>query len=168
MGLIFAYIIAIMLANISVAVFGTDVVILNAFAFIAFDLTVRDRLHEQWQRKHLRRNMALLIATGSALSALLNANATPIAIASCVAFGAAAVVDTLVYVSLDGHSRIMRMNVSNVFSAAVDSFLFPALAFGFPMLWGIVFGQWIAKVLGGLLWSFVLSRKEGMPELANG
>lgn len=160
MGLIFLYLLAIVLANLSVATFGAQVVILNAFVLIAFDLTARDRLHEQWQHKHLRRNMALLIVTGSLLSALLNANATQIAIASCVAFGAAAVVDTLVYASLGERSRFMRMNVSNVFSAAVDSFLFPAIAFGLPVMWGIVAGQWLAKVVGGVLWSWMLSRKD--------
>lgn len=160
MVLIALYLLAIVLANLSVATFGTQVVILNAFVLIAFDLTLRDRLHEQWQHKHLKRNMALLIVTGSVLSALLNANATQIAIASCVAFGAAAIVDTFVYASLDGQSRMVRMNVSNVFSAAVDSFLFPAIAFGMPILWGIVAGQWIAKVLGGLLWSWLLSRND--------
>ena len=160
MVLIGIYLASIVLANLTVAHFGAPAVLWNAFVLISLDLTARDRLHEQWQHKHLKRNMALLIIAGSLLSALLNAGATQIAIASCVAFGAAAVVDTIVYASLGEHSRLTRMNVSNVFSAAVDSFLFPTFAFGFPVMWGIVAGQWLAKVVGGLLWSWLLSRKD--------
>lgn len=152
------YLVAIVLANLSVATFGPDVTIVNAFIWIGLDLTTRDALHERWHGQHLRRNMALLILAGSALSALLNANALPIAIASCIAFAGAGLADTLVYTALGEHSRAVRINGSNVVSAAVDSLLFPLLAFGWPLLWGIVLGQFVAKVFGGALWYMVLSR----------
>jgi uncharacterized PurR-regulated membrane protein YhhQ (DUF165 family) len=53
-----------------------------------------------------------------------------------------------------------RSNESNVGGAAVDSLVFPIVAFGSPILWAIVFGQFTAKVAGGYLWSLVL-RKRG-------
>lgn len=151
------YLIAIVLANLSVVYFGANASIVNAFLFIALDLTARDRLHDQWQHKNLKRNMLLLILTGSALSALLNINALPIAVASSAAFLASGVVDTVVYAALSKRSKLVQVNGSNITSAAVDSLLFPALAFGFPLLWGIVLGQFAAKVIGGFLWSYVLS-----------
>lgn len=89
MILITLYLVAIVAANLLVAKFGVAVVVINAFVFIGLDLTTRDVLHEYWQHKHLWRNMALLIATGSLLSALLNWQATPIAVASFIAFAAA-------------------------------------------------------------------------------
>jgi hypothetical protein len=49
------------------------------------------------------------------------------------------------------------MNGSNVAGAAVDSLIFPLLAFGLPMLWPIVLGQLVAKIAGGAIWSAVLS-----------
>lgn len=156
MGLVAMYLGAIVAANLLVAQFGASVTVFNAFVFIGLDLSSRDALHERWH-DHLRRNMALLILAGSALSALLNINALPIAIASCVAFAAAATVDTIVYQLLADRPRMVKMNASNLASAAVDSIVFPALAFGFPILWGIVVGQFVAKTLGGLLWAWLLN-----------
>lgn len=158
MFLIALYLFAIVAANLSVATFGASVTIVNAFVFIALDLTTRDRLHEQWHGHHLWRNMLLLIGGGSILSAVLNWNAAPIALASFVAFAAAGITDTVVYGLLGERSKLVKMNGSNLFSAAVDSFVFPVLAFGFPPLWGIVLGQFAAKVIGGALWSYILTR----------
>lgn len=100
--------------------------------------------------------MLALIAAGSLLSWFLNRNAGPIALASFVAFAGAGVADTIMYWLLGERSRLLRINGSNVVSAAVDSLLFPALAFGFPLLWGVMLGQFVAKVGGGFVWSIVL------------
>ena len=48
-------------------------------------------------------------------------------------------------------------------SAAVDSLVFPALAFGWPLLWGIVVGQLAAKVIGGAAWSWLLRPRRAQP-----
>lgn len=159
MLLITVYLIAIVLANLSVSMFGPSVTIVNAFVFIALDLSTRDRLHEQWQGRDLWRNMLLLIGTGSLLSALVNWNAAPIALASFGAFLAAGIVDAIVYQLLGERSRLVKMNGSNLFSAAVDSIVFPLLAFGWPLMWGIVVGQFVAKVVGGALWAYLLTRQ---------
>lgn len=149
------YLASIVIANITVTIYGPSVSIINAFLFIGLDLTARDALHERWQHKHLWLKMFALIVAGSALSWLLNRNAGPIAIASLVAFLCAGVVDAVVYHGLRKHSRLVKVNGSNVLSAAVDSLVFPTLAFGgiMPL---ITLGQFAAKVLGGLVWSFVL------------
>lgn len=157
--LIGMYLAAIVLANLSIVAFGPSASILNAFLFIGLDLTARDALHEKWHGKHLIRNMALLIASGSVLSALLNHNAIPIAIASFIAFAASATVDTIVYGLLEKRSRFARVNGSNVLSGAVDSVVFPLLAFGWPPLWGIMLGGFVAKVVGGLAWSYILGKR---------
>lgn len=156
--LVLLYLAAIVAANLLVARFGAGITIFNALVFIALDLTTRDALHEAWHGRHLWRNMALLVGAGSILSALLNWNAAHIALASFAAFALAGVADTLVYAALGNKSRLVRMNGSNVVSAAVDSLVFPILAFGFPPLWGIVLGQFLAKTVGGALWSLLLVR----------
>ncbi len=150
------YLSAIVLANLSIVQFGPSVSIINAFLFIGLDLTARDKLHESWRGRGLWPKMIALIVAGSALSWLLNRNAGPIALASLVAFGAAATVDALVYQALGAYPKWLRVNGSNVPSAAVDSLIFPALAFGLPLLWPIVLGQFTAKVLGGAVWSLLL------------
>lgn len=158
MILITLYLVAIVAANLLVVQFGVGVVIFNAFVFIGLDLSTRDTLHERWQGKHLWRNMLILIGTGSVLSALLNWNAAPIAFASFVAFACAGVADAIVYQMLGDKSRLLKMNGSNVIAAGVDSILFPALAFGFPLLIPVMLGQFAAKVIGGFVWSLILRK----------
>jgi len=158
-----AYLAAIVAANLSVTHWGPQAVIYNAFLFIGLDLTCRDRLHDIW-RGRLIRNMSLLIAAGSGLSYLVNRDSGRIALASCIAFGAAAVTDSLVYQRLRNNSWYERANQSNLASAAMDSIIFPWIAFG-AFLWPIVFGQFCAKVAGGVVWSFVL-RKANDSEMA--
>lgn len=150
------YLIAIVAANLSVAWFGPSMTIVNAFLFIGLDLTTRDALHDRWRNDRLWLRMLALIATGGALSWLVNADAGWIAVASTVAFLAAGLADVVVYRVLGERSRRLRVNGSNVVSAAVDSLVFPTIAFG-ALMPAIVLGQWMAKVLGGAIWYEVLS-----------
>ena len=148
------YLGAIVLANLTVAHFGPESAVIVAFIFIGLDLTARDRLHDAWRGRGLLWKMAALIAAGSILSWLLNRNAGPVAVASFVAFAATATVDAVIYHVLGGYPRWLRINGSNVPSAAVDSLLFIRLAFG-QFLWPIILGQFLAKALGGFIWSLL-------------
>lgn len=158
-ALIGMYLAAIVAANLSVTTFGPSVAVINAFVFIALDLTARDRLHEAWRGRSLVWKMAALIATGSALSYALNAAAGPIALASLVAFGASAALDALCYHLLRDRMYLVKVSGSNVVAAAADSLIFPFLAFGAFLPW-IVLGQFIAKVAGGAIWAWLLRPKE--------
>jgi len=148
------YLGAIVAANLFVAQFGPASSIISALLFIGLDLTSRDKLHMAWHGNGLIWKMALLIATGSLLSYALNRNAGAIALASFLAFAAAAIVDTIVFHALRHRPQWQRINGSNVPSALVDSFVFPTVAFGafLPM---IILGQFLAKVFGGAIWSIV-------------
>lgn len=151
------YLGAVVLANPTVTTFEPESAIVVAFLFIGLDLTARDHLHDAWHGEGLLWKMAALIATGSLLSWLLNRESQQVAIASFVAFAAAASVDAFVYHFLRRYPRWLRINGSNVPSAAVDSLVFPVLAFGgFP--WPIIVGQFLAKTVGGFLWSLIFRR----------
>lgn len=152
------YLAAIVAANLSVATFGPSISIVCAFLFIALDLTSRDRLHEAWHGRGLPWKMAALIGAGSALSYALNASAGPIALASFIAFAVSATLDTLCYQALGGRSYLVKVNGSNVVSAAADSLIFPILAFH-AFLPIIIIGQFVAKFVGGALWAWVLQPK---------
>ena len=163
--LVVAYLAAIVAANLSIAHWGPTAAIYNAFVFIGLDLTSRDRLHDLWHG-HLLRNMAALIATGSALSyvAGLWIGTGPevgrIALASCIAFGAAASADAIAYHLLRRRPWYERVNQSNLVGAAVDSLVFVALwPFGFDFT--LAFTVFAAKVAGGVCWSFLLSTNAG-------
>lgn len=149
------YLVAIVLANLTVAWFGPKMVIVNAFLFIGLDLTARDYLHEAWHGKGLLLKMTLLIGAGSAITYVLNKDAAQIAIASFVAFAFAAIADTIAYQLLRERLYLIKVNGSNVIGATADSLIFPTLAFGAFMPW-IILGQFTAKVGGGFVWSLVL------------
>lgn len=147
-----AYAAAMILANLSVAAFGPWVSPINAFVLIGLDLALRDWLHVRlrvWQ-------MGTLIAGTGALTYALNPAAGMIAIASSVAFTAAAVVDWATFARMGG-SWMRRANGSNVAGAAVDSLVFPTLAFG-ALMPQIVLAQFAAKVAGGAVWAWIIGR----------
>jgi hypothetical protein len=151
------YLLAAVLANLSSAWFGPIASIFNAFVFIGLDLTARDKLHEAWHNDRLWLKMFLLIASGSVISYIINRNAGMIAVASLAAFGIAGVVDAITYQFLYKKDWMVKVNGSNIFSAAADSLVFPTIAFG-GFLPAIVLGQFIAKVTGGFIWSWIISK----------
>ena len=150
------YLAAIVAANLSVATFGLGASYINAFLFIGLDLVTRDKLHNAWQNSGLVWKMGLLIASGSLLSYALNSAAGGIALASCLAFGGAALADAFVFSKLRG-SWFVKSNGSNVAGALVDSLIFPTIAFGGLNL-EITALQFAAKSAGGLFWSLIFGR----------
>jgi len=165
--LVIVYLSAIVAANLSIALIGPEMSVVNAFLFIGLVLTTRDALHDAWGKNRWR-NMGLLIAVGAGISyvasvLLADSNLPPdvvakIALGSCAAFASAEVVDSLSYHALKerGWEWLERSNASNFLAAAVDSVVFVVIAFGWD--WQIAFAQFGAKVAGALLWSMVIAR----------
>lgn len=148
------YAAAMTVANLTVAAFGPWVSPINAFFLIGLDLALRDWLHVRlkvWQ-------MGALIASTGLLTYALNPAAGAIAVASAAAFTAAALVDWATFARLKG-SWLVRANGSNVAGAAVDSILFPTIAFG-ALMPHIVAAQFVAKVAGGAVWAYAIKRGE--------
>lgn len=154
--MVVVYLSALVLANLSVAYFGPWISPINAFFLIGLDLSLRDRLHEKWKDRLWARMLALIAGAG-AISFVLNPAAINIAVASVVAFVATGVVDALVYQKLVAKKWMIKSNASNTAGAAVDSLVFPTLAFG-SLMPAIVLLQFAAKVVGGALWSLVLKK----------
>lgn len=146
------YAIAMTLANLSIAAFGPWVSPINAFVLIGLDLALRDWLH---MRLKLWKMGSLIAATGL-LTWALNPAAGQIAIASAVAFTAAALVDWSVFAKMSG-TWFTRANGSNVAGAAVDSLIFPTIAFGVLMP-HIVAMQFVAKIVGGAVWAWLMNK----------
>jgi len=147
-----AYAIAMTVANMLVATFGPSISPINAFVFIGFDLALRDWLQVKLQPVQ----MGALIAGTGLLTYGLDSSAGMIAIASAVSFTAAALIDWAVFTKTKG-TWLFRANSSNVAGAAVDSLLFPTIAFG-GFMPEIVALQFVAKILGGTLWSYFFNK----------
>lgn len=146
------YALAMTAANLSIATFGPWVSPINSFLFIGLDLALRDLLHQRlkvWQ-------MGCLIVGTGLLTYILNPAAGMIAIASAMSFTAASIVDWVVFAKISG-TWIKRANGSNIAGAAVDSVVFPTLAFGVLMPQIFVM-QFAAKVAGGAFWAYVISK----------
>lgn len=122
------------------------------------------------QEKFTRWQLAVVIVIGALITWLINPAAQAIAIASAVAFLVSAIADWAAYSALhrqawlfeklgansaDGTGILVKSNGSNVVGAAVDSVLFPTLAFG-AFLPTIIALQFVAKVGGGAVWSLII------------
>ena len=149
---IFIYALAIVLANLSVAMFGPSVTPINAFVLIGLDLALRNWLSLRMTKTAMA---AMIVGTG-ALSYTINPASGMIAIASGVAFTFAAFTDWMVFNTVAGH-WLKRNFAGNSAGALVDSIVFPTLAFG-ALMPTIVAAQFIAKVAGGTVWGWVINR----------
>ena len=151
------YIAALVAANLLVAWLGVWFSLVNAFVLIGLDLSLRDKLHDLWEGEKLPIKMGGLIATASIVSYAINPATGMIAFASLAAFSLSMAADTLVYRYLKDKEWMIRVNGSNIAGSAVDSVIFPTIAFGGLML-EIVALQFIAKVGGGYIWSRIFKR----------
>jgi len=157
---IVVYLVAIVAANLMIIWLGPVISIFNAFLLIGLDLTLRDKLHDLWDGEGLWWKMLLLICGGSGITIVLNYDALHIAIASATAFLASGIGDSVTYQALRGKTFQVKVNASNVTGSLIDSIVFPVMAFGYPPLWGIVLGQFLAKISGGAIWAYLLVRLE--------
>ena len=168
------YLASIVIANILILLYNPDTVSMTlalvaetgiSFFLIGLDLSVRDKLHDYWENRNLWPKMVSLIVSGSLMTILFYLEALQIAFASCSAFLLAGLTDALIYQRLRRRRFLVRANGSNLGGATVDSVVFPLVAFGFyPGVHWIILGQFVAKVLGGALWAFVLDHFRGEPE----
>lgn len=147
------YIAALVAANLLVAFIGPWFSVVNSFVLIGLDLTLRDKLHDKWDGNPFK--IGALIAIAGAISYLLNPASGQIAIASVVAFCLSMAADSFAYQKLKNQSWEKRTTGSNLAGAAVDSVIFPTIAFGGLML-EIVAMQFVSKVVGGFIWSKII------------
>lgn len=152
--LIAVYISAMVTANLLVWWLGPWFSPINAFLLIGLDLTLRDVMHDRLTKWEL----LAVVLSGGLLTYLLNPSAANIAVASATAFTVSAFADWLAYSLLRKHSWNVRANGSNAVGAAVDSVIFPVMAFG-SWLPHIIALQFLAKVTGGAIWAWLISLK---------
>lgn len=145
------YILAIVSANLSIAIFGPVSAPINAFLMIGAVLTLRDVLHDRFGPGVV----VVLILAGTALSALLGPDVARIAVGGAVAFAFSETIDTIVYHRLSYLPWHTRVNASNVAGAFVDSVVFFPAAFGtFPII--LITLQFFAKTFGGATWAGII------------
>ena len=147
---------ALVVANLTVAMFGPWVSPINAFLLIGLDLSIRDKLHDQWNGNPYK--IGALIVVAGLVSYIFNTASAMIAIASVAAFCLSMIADSFIYQRLKNKEWFIKSNSSNIAGAAVDSLVFPTIAFG-GLMWGIVLLQFGSKLVGGFIWSYLLRKK---------
>jgi uncharacterized PurR-regulated membrane protein YhhQ (DUF165 family) len=163
-GLVAVFLLAIVLANLTLVHFGPSWVLINAFVFIGLDFVTRDRLADFWGTTRFAK-MLILIAAGGLLSWWVNRGAGHIAFASVVSFCAAELAEASVYHLLRRQPWKDRAPRAAVVAAIVDSILFPTIAFhGF--VFTVSFGQFCAKVAGAVVWTWVIAGTISAPAVA--
>jgi uncharacterized PurR-regulated membrane protein YhhQ (DUF165 family) len=151
--LIALYAAAIIAANILVAQFGPSITPINAFFLIGLDLALRNYLALKMNRYQMA---AMILGTG-ALSYAINPATGMIAIASGVAFTAAALADWATFNTVTGN-WMKRNFAGNSVGALIDSVIFPTIAFG-SLMPIIVLTQFAAKVAGGAMWGYLIKSR---------
>lgn len=151
LGIPVFYILVVILANLSTTYFGIWITPFNAFFLIGAELVLRDVMHESLSKTKM---LGIIIIAGF-ISFIINAESKNIAIASFVAIVVSCFVDYYVYSKTKG-KWTKRSNTSNFFSGFTDSLIFPLIAFGFfnPYIFTL---QWLAKFVGGFIWTLLLS-----------
>jgi len=150
------YLISIVAANLAVNYFGPGASIIIAFLFIGLDLSLRDYLHDVFGDRLIVK-MGTLIISGSVITVLLNLDAMQIAFASTVAFSLSSIADSFVYQFLKSRKFLIKSNVSNIAGSAVDSIVFPTIAFG-ALMPEIIMAQFVSKLIGGFIFALIIQR----------
>jgi hypothetical protein len=153
--LISAYWISIVVGNLLVSWLGPPGIIITSFIFIPFDFVIRCIIHERLKRYQLYFALLFLIGTGALMTYALNRHAEAIAKASVIAFSLAGLTGSLVYQLLIHKRGMIKINVSDASALIVDSIIFQTVAFDKISI-SIISLQIIVKVLGGLLWYYIL------------
>jgi uncharacterized PurR-regulated membrane protein YhhQ (DUF165 family) len=118
---------------------------------IALIFTVRDDIHEKYGRKGAYALITIASVLSWVLSAILGSSLLArVTLASVAAFALNEIVDTEIYHTLRKRNRFMAILGSNAVSAALDSVIFIAIAFGWN--WSLIVGQYAVKMVLSSLW----------------
>lgn len=156
-AIVTAYLCAIVVSNIIVARWGQPALVVTAFVLIPFDFVARDILHGRWRDDKLWIRIGGLVVIGGAITVALNLEALRVASASVAAFGLGVVVNTLLYSLLWPIPRFKRMVATNSVVSAIDSVVFPLLAFGSVSIM-LSLAQCLSKAVGAVVWAGIVTK----------
>ena len=150
-----AYLIALVAANLLVKHFGPYGLWFSSAFLIPFDFICRCIFHETWKGAKLIFNLILLTIFSGIITFVLNEDALNIAAASFAGIVAVQIFAGLFYQALKKKSFLIKVNLSDFIAIVVDSIVFQLVAFS-VINWQVTTGQILIKVLGGLLWFYII------------
>lgn len=154
-AILVSYLISIVFGNLIVHYLGRWGVLITSFIFIPFDFVIRCYIHEIFRGRRLYTVLFSVISLGALCTYIINAGAGSVALGSVIGFTVAGIVGSVVYQSLIHKKAFYKVNGSDIASLIADSIVFQLVAFG-SLVWAVTTGQIIVKILGGLMWYYVL------------
>ena len=152
------YLLAFVLSNYVVLWFGKTGLIFTALFLIPFDFVMRCIFHETWKGKELVLKLGALVSVASLITIFINRDAEAIAIASATSFFFAQAGAGLIYQLTINKSYLIKVNGSDAVGILIDSILFQLIAFN-SIDYSITAGQFTLKIIGGILWYWLLFHK---------
>lgn len=161
------YLAAFVAANLFLKHYGRYGLWVSSFILIPFDFVARCILHETIKSRLLLILWLLLLTSVSGIiTALINFDASAIAMASVCGFTCAQLAASLWYQALIKTRPWIKVNGSDLIGIVLDSIIFQYIAFG-EIVVLVTVGQIIVKCLGGLLWYYILIKKFRLYERIN-
>lgn len=146
------YVSLFILANLLVGIFGPWITPINALVIIGADMVIRDRI--QYENGFSWAIFCCLLA--GIITFLINPETQMIAVASFVSILLAGISSALVF-KLKNGNFYSKSYPANVICAAIDSLVFPYVAFG-SIMFDISLMQFIAKVVGATLVLYIMRK----------
>lgn len=150
-----SYLISIVLGNLIVYHLGRWGVLITSFVFIPFDFVIRCYIHEVFRGRRLYTVLFSVISLGAICTYIINVGAGSVALGSVLGFTVAGIVGSIVYQVLIHKKAFYKVNGSDIAALIADSVVFQIVAFG-SLVWAVTTGQIVVKILGGLMWYYIL------------
>jgi len=149
------YLFAFVLSNFIILWFGSKGLVFTALFLIPFDFVMRCVFHEKWKGIELVLKLGSLVCVASILTFMINIDSKNIAIASAAGFISAQIIAGIFYQIAIKKSYFVKVNGSDAVGILLDSIVFQLIAFGIIVA-EITAGQFILKIIGGLLWYWII------------
>lgn len=156
--LVVSYLIILVCANLAVYVTGQVALLLTGLILVPFDFAIRVRLQEAWTGPGLWGRLLALMVAGGLLTVLALPDAHQVALASVAAFAAGSLLGAWTYAAVLHWRSSWARICSLAAMAAIDSVVFPLLAFESVSGW-LMAGQFIMKWTASLGFLTVLSSR---------
>ena len=143
-ALVVVYLAVLVAANIAVYLTGQAALLLTGLVLVPFDFAVRVRLQEAWAGRGLWLRLFALMIGGGILTVVTLPNAHQVALASVTAFACGSILGAVAYAAIARRRVTWARAVSLATMAAVDSIVFPLLAFDQVSIW-LMIGQFAMK-----------------------
>lgn len=146
---------AFTLANLLVAHYGAQALIVTAIFIIPFDFVMRCVFHEKWSGIELVLKLGALTVVAGIITYAINRQSLDVVFGSIAGYAGAQITAGIFYQAMIRKSYLIKVNLSDLIAIATDSILFQIAAFNEVDTY-ITISQIALKMAGGLFWFYII------------